>query len=344
MLTSQPIAIREALRDAGVGLGDIDAFAYTRGPGMRACLTLGGTSAKALAAITGKPIYGIHHMVSRLILRFIPAHPAQQAHALTCYMTEPTPPTVPFLCLLVSGGHTMLVLVSALDSFKILVDCTDNAVGNAFDRVGRDLQLPADPERGTGAVLEAYAAASTTEIPGLDALPVPLTKDGAARRRLEYSFAGLISQVKRILEIIGFDPENPDVEQQRVVAKLFQDAAVAHLVQKISVVLDSFVDPQTRPTGIVISGGVGSNAYLREEVKWLLRKHRHGSNMQAFYPPPALCTGEPGMIYHSHDQADACRQCGHDRLDGHSAHTGRRQVRIVRPAVPQRVEPGRAVQ
>lgn len=186
----------------------------------------------------------------------------------------------------------MLVLVSALDSFTILVNCTDNAVGNAFDRVGRDLRLPADPERGVGAVLEAYAAASTTDITGLPALPVPLAKDGPAQRRLEYSFAGLISQVKRILQVIGFDPENPDIEQQRYIAKLFQEAAVAHLVQKISAVLDTFVDQRTRPTGIVISGGVGSNAYLRKEVKWLLRKHRHGSKMQAYYPPPNLCTGE----------------------------------------------------
>lgn len=68
------MAIREALRDAGVTLGEIDAFAYTRGPGMRACLAVGGTSAKALAAVAGKPIYGIHHMVRLPISRSSPAH------------------------------------------------------------------------------------------------------------------------------------------------------------------------------------------------------------------------------------------------------------------------------
>jgi len=95
-------------------VNDIDAVAYTRGPGMFGCLTICATSARAIAAATGKPLVGVHHM---------------QAHALTPLLTEDVPPQFPFLTLLVSGGHTQLVLAESMDKFSILMTTLDNAIG-----------------------------------------------------------------------------------------------------------------------------------------------------------------------------------------------------------------------
>lgn len=114
MLTPKPGVIAEALDTAGLRIGDVDAIAYTRGPGMLGCLTVGASSARAIAAATQKPALGVHHM---------------QAHALTVLLTEEEPPAFTFLTLLVSGGHSILVLAERLDSYKILLDTLDNAVG-----------------------------------------------------------------------------------------------------------------------------------------------------------------------------------------------------------------------
>ena len=91
---------------------------------MPGCLAVGMTAAKALATVHGKPLVYVHHM---------------RAHALTPLLTEPEPPSFPFLTLLVSGGHTMLVLVHGLDAFQILANTLDDSVGNAFDKFAREL-------------------------------------------------------------------------------------------------------------------------------------------------------------------------------------------------------------
>lgn len=105
-----------ALEAAGMKLNDLDAIAYTRGPGMYGCLSISAASARALAAGTDKPLVGVHHM---------------QAHALTPLLTEEEPPEFPFLTLLVSGGHTQLVLAKTMDDFSIVADTLDNCIGLA---------------------------------------------------------------------------------------------------------------------------------------------------------------------------------------------------------------------
>lgn len=112
-----PLAIRQALLEARVQLHELDAIAYTRGPGMNACLAVGATAAKTLAAVTNKPLIGVHHM---------------QAHALTVTLTESTPPPFPFLTLLLSGGHTLLVLARSESQFQILATTTDESIGYAM--------------------------------------------------------------------------------------------------------------------------------------------------------------------------------------------------------------------
>lgn len=128
------MAIRRALDEAKCDVRDVDAFAYTRGPGFRSCLSVCSNAAKALSASLGRPSIGVHHMVRRpLLVRRRDAHlvEEQQAHALTPLLTEERPPTFPFLTLLVSGGHTLLLLARSVSHFEILADTRDEAVGCA---------------------------------------------------------------------------------------------------------------------------------------------------------------------------------------------------------------------
>lgn len=109
-----PLAIRQALKTANMSIGDIDAIAYTRGPGMYGCLCISASAARGIAAANDKPLVGVHHM---------------QAHALTPLLTEDTPPEFPFLVLLVSGGHTQLVRADSMHKFKIVLSTLDNSIG-----------------------------------------------------------------------------------------------------------------------------------------------------------------------------------------------------------------------
>lgn len=109
-----PLAIREALKTANMNIADIDAVAYTRGPGMYGCLCVSASAARGIAAANNLPLVGVHHM---------------QAHALTPLLTEEKPPEFPFLVLLVSGGHTQLVRANSMHSFRIVLTTMDNSIG-----------------------------------------------------------------------------------------------------------------------------------------------------------------------------------------------------------------------
>lgn len=109
-----PLAIAEALRRARMAIADIDAVAYTRGPGMYGCLCVGAMAARGIAAANGLPLVGVHHM---------------QAHALTPLLTQDRPPRFPFLVLLVSGGHTQLVRADSMHRFRIVLTTLDNSIG-----------------------------------------------------------------------------------------------------------------------------------------------------------------------------------------------------------------------
>lgn len=134
-----PIAIQKALVESNVELSDLDAIAYTRGPGMMACLTVSAVAAKTLATVLEKPLLGVHHMVrSSCSFLFVTIAPGltyltfdirQQAHALTPFLTEADPPRFPFLSILVSGGHTLLLLARDESSFKILATTGDESIG-----------------------------------------------------------------------------------------------------------------------------------------------------------------------------------------------------------------------
>ncbi|KAF8348115.1 Gcp-like domain-containing protein [Amanita rubescens] len=199
-----PLAVRQALTDAKVDLvKDIDGVAFTRGPGIGGCLSVGSNAAKSLAAALGKPLIGVHHM---------------QAHALTPLLTTwPNPPRFPFLTLLVSGGHTLLLLAKSSTSFKILATASDESIGRAFDKVSRVLGLNWTAH-GPGAALEQFSAedhslgdCTPDPIP-----PFPRPMPG----RLAFSYASFHSHAERYIFGRG--------------ARAFQEGAVSHLLDKLS--------------------------------------------------------------------------------------------------------------
>lgn len=205
-------------------------------------------------------------------------------------------PEFPFLVVLVSGGHTQLVLAKSLHSYKIIANCLDSKIGyavgftvclvltpsDAFDKVSRLLRLPASGSEASGAILERYAAASP--LPPYDqsplSLPVPLST-GQHANSLQFSFSGLISHVERTVTRLhptlgdeapgdistAFRVEQerqPEVSDatQREISRQFQDAAFGHLTLKLLLALSLPELPDVK--AVVVSGGVASNLALRE--------------------------------------------------------------------------------
>ncbi|KAI5449379.1 Mitochondrial tRNAs modification protein, partial [Naganishia albida] len=203
-----PLAIQTALREAKLGPEDIEAYAFTQGPGMYGCLSCGTHAANAMAAMTDKPIVNVHHM---------------QAHALIPLLTGPTLPQFPFLNLLVSGGHTLLVLVIGGDKVQ-----DPRQEFGRFHRTAKLLNITWLPGLGPGPSLEHYASSSPD--PQLNnatetlLVQMPRFKP-AVRGQFAFSFAGMKTQVMKEtakhwpnLKMKGM-PEH----MKRAVARRFQE-------------------------------------------------------------------------------------------------------------------------
>ncbi|KAM5530122.1 hypothetical protein V8D89_016200, partial [Ganoderma adspersum] len=207
--------VQRALSEAGLTMNEIDGIAFTRGPGIPGCLSVCGNAARTLAAALNKPLVGVHHM---------------QAHALTPFLTSAPSscPSYPFLTLLVSGGHTLLLLATAPTAFRILATTADEAIGNAFDKVAKLLQIP---YAGTaaGAALERFCASDLSgsssvggegeKDVGRITIPMPRTMRG----RLAFSYTSLHSAVERFVHAHRGDL---DERTKLALARSFQKAAV----------------------------------------------------------------------------------------------------------------------
>ncbi|KAK0618565.1 glycoprotease family-domain-containing protein [Bombardia bombarda] len=310
-----------------------DFITVTRGPGMTANLSIGLNTAKGLAVAMDVPLLGVHHM---------------QAHALTprlvTALNQPWPsttseaqrsPAFPFLTLLVSGGHSQLVLSRSLTSHAILA--TTNAgggpIGNIMDKVARDL-LPADVTAAAGnvmygALLERFAFPSAQEdqdcdyeytpplhrrdeiLPFDSGLGWTLTAPLADRRTMEYSFTGLGSQALRIL---AASPTSMGVDERRVLARGFMRVAFEHLASRAMFALtrlreqheldkaqaqgggdDGVTGTAAQIKTLVLSGGVASNGFLRRVMRSWLDVRGFGE-VEMVAPPPPLCTDNAAMI------------------------------------------------
>jgi N6-L-threonylcarbamoyladenine synthase len=252
--------VQEVLREADVALGDLDAIAYTAGPGLIGALLVGGAFASSLAYGLGIRAIPVHHL---------------EGHLLAC-MLEAEPPAFPFLALLVSGGHTQLIEVAALGRYRIIGETLDDAAGEAFDKVARLLGLPypGGPE--------LAKLADSGGISDRFALPRPLKNQG-----LDFSFSGLKTAARLTIESErGADARLADATRADIAAS-FQAAAVDTLTDKCRQALEA-----TGLTRLVIAGGVGANRTLRASLAGL--GLRLGARV--YYPKPALCTDNGAMI------------------------------------------------
>ena len=251
-----PVAM-EALTEASCDWKDIDVLAVTEGPGLVGALLVGVAAAKAAAWALDKPLIGVNHMEGHIFANFL------QNPDL-----EP-----PFLALVVSGGHTMLVVVRDYNTFELLGETRDDAVGEAFDKIARIMGYPYPG----GPHIDRLAKQGNSHaIP----FPTPLHKEHS----FDFSFSGLKSAVINYLHTKEMKKETVSNED---VAASFQYTVVNTLVTKAMEAME-----KTKLTTIVLAGGVAANSGLREELK----KECDKRNFRMSYPDSILCTDNGAMI------------------------------------------------
>lgn len=249
--------VDEALRQAGVGLGDLGAVAVTYGPGLVGALLVGLSAAKGLALAAGLPLVCVNHIEAHIYANFL-AHPE----------LEP-----PLVCLTVSGGHTDLVAVESHGRYRVLGRTRDDAAGEAFDKVARTMGLPYPG----GPALENLARGGNPE-----AIRFPRSRvdDNPG----DFSFSGLKTAVINYLHAAG--QRGDDVSLPDVAAS-FQSAVVGELSERVTNALRAL-----GPTTLALSGGVAANAAVRDG----LRAVAESFGTRFVCPPPALCTDNAAMV------------------------------------------------
>ncbi|HRI17298.1 MAG TPA: tRNA (adenosine(37)-N6)-threonylcarbamoyltransferase complex transferase subunit TsaD [Burkholderiaceae bacterium] len=247
---------RQVLAEAGTSLPDIDIVAFTRGPGLAGALLVGAGVACALAAALDKPTIGVHHLEGHLLSPFLSSDP----------------PQFPFVALLVSGGHTQLMRVDDVGRYELLGETIDDAAGEAFDKTAKMMGLPY-PGGPALARLAEFGDA------GAFALPRPLMHSGD----LDFSFSGLKTAVMTQLRKLG----NVCEQERADLAAATQAAIVDVLVHKALGALE-----RTGLGRLVVAGGVGANARLRDRLDAACA--RRGARVH--YPELALCTDNGAMI------------------------------------------------
>lgn len=247
--------IRQTLAQAGRGLHALDGVAYTAGPGLAGALLVGAALGRSLAWALGVPAVAVHHMEGHLLAPFL----------------EPGAPDFPFLALLVSGGHTMLVDVQGLGRYRIMGESRDDAAGEAFDKTAKQLGLgyPGGP---------ALARLARAGDPGRFHFPRPMTQ----RPGLDFSFSGLKTHAIHTLRECGDD------ERTRAdVARAFEDAVVDTLIIKCRRALEA-----SGARHLVVAGGVGANQALRAGLDAMAA----AAGVTVHYPRPEFCTDNGAMI------------------------------------------------
>ena len=247
--------LRKLLVDTGLEIGSIEGIAYTAGPGLIGALLVGAAIGRSLAWSLGIPGLAIHHMEGHLLAP----------------MLERDPPAFPFLALLVSGGHTMLIKVGGVGQYQILGDTLDDAVGEAFDKTAKLLGLPypGGPE---------LARLAEQGNPKRFTFPRPMTN----RPGLDFSFSGL-----KTFALNTVQAEGNDSQTRADIACAFQQAVVDTLAIKCRRAIQ-----QTGLKRLVVAGGVGANQLLRQRLTELANKE----GGQVFYPRPEFCTDNGAMI------------------------------------------------
>lgn len=258
--------VEKALSDASCTWDDIDGIAVTYAPGLVGSLLIGSLSARTLALLKNKPLYPIHHV---------------EGHVYANFIDNPDAPTFPLLALIVSGGHSQLVLFRNHGDYELLGQTQDDAVGEAFDKVAKIIGLPYPG---------GPSVASAAENGDSHAFPLPKAK---MQNRYDFSFSGLKTAVLRTVQAevgVKYDfpshqlPERVSERLRVDVAASFQRIAVETLVDKTLAAYHDF-----QPASVVIAGGVAANQELRRQLSERLP-------ITITYAPTSLCTDNAAMI------------------------------------------------
>lgn len=252
--------INEVMEKSGSAAEDIDAIAYTSGPGLVGALMVGATFGRSLAYAWKVPAIGVHHMEGHLLAP----------------MLEASPPEYPFVALLVSGGHTQLVKVNTLGDYELLGESIDDAAGEAFDKAAKmlDLDYPGGPQ---------VAKIAERGVEGRFKFPRPMVD----RPGLDFSFSGLKTATLTAVNANRQENGLPDDQTCADIANAFQAAVVDTLVIKCKRALE-----QTGMKTLVIAGGVSANKKLRADLDIELAK----IGAKVFYARHEFCTDNGAMI------------------------------------------------
>ncbi len=247
--------VRETLARAGLGMGELGGVAYTAGPGLVGALLVGASAARAMAWALDVPAIGVHHMEGHLLAPLL----------------EPDPPAPPFVALLVSGGHSMLVAVRGIGEYEVLGDTLDDAAGEAFDKTAKlmGLAYPGGP---------ALAAEALKGNPDAFRFARPMTD----RPGLDFSFSGLKTQV-----LLAWNRSDQSAQTRADIASGFEQAIVDTLAIKCRRALEA-----TGMSRLVIAGGVGANRRLRAQLAEAGEK----DGFRVYFPRMEFCTDNGAMI------------------------------------------------
>lgn len=252
--------VQRALSSANVSLPDLDGIAVTSGPGLAGGLIVGTMMARSMAAVHNKPLYTINHL---------------EGHALTARLTDNT--AFPYLLLLVSGGHTQILLVRGVGDYERWATTIDDALGEAFDKTAKLLGLPYPG----GPQVEKAAQNGD---PKAHQFPRPLK----GRDTLDMSFSGLKTAVRKAAQ------ETNDLDEKTIgdICASFQSAVSDVLEDRLSRSIDKFRSLYENPSALVVAGGVAANSEIRSRLQSLCEK----SGWEWVAPPHILCTDNAAMI------------------------------------------------
>ncbi|KAL7158522.1 hypothetical protein ABFS83_02G149300 [Erythranthe nasuta] len=266
--------VQEALDKAKITEEDLSAVAVTIGPGLGLCLRVGVRKARKIAGTYALPIIGVHHM---------------EAHALVARLVE-RELQFPFMALLISGGHNLLILARDIGNYIQLGTSIDDAIGEAYDKTAKWLGL--DLSKSGGPALEQLALEGNQDSFKFK-VPMKQHKD------CNFSYAGLKTQVRLAIESKNIEATIPiastSSEDRKVradIAASFQRVAVLHLEDKCLRAIGWGLKIEPSIKHLVVSGGVASNKYVRSRLCNLVEKN----GLQLVCPPPSLCTDNGVMI------------------------------------------------
>ncbi|KAE7997093.1 hypothetical protein FH972_001759 [Carpinus fangiana] len=266
--------VQEAIDKANVRETDLSAVAVTIGPGLSLCLRVGVRKARKTAGRFNLPIIGVHHM---------------EAHALVARLMEKKL-QFPFMALLISGGHNLLILAQDLGQYIQLGTTIDDAVGEAYDKTAKWLGL--DLRRSGGPAIEELAREG-------DAKSIKFSIPMKQHKDCNFSYAGLKTQVRLAIKSRNIDAEIPiscanhqDRSSRADIAASFQRVAVLHLEERCERAIEWALNIEPSIKHLVVSGGVASNQYVRAQLDQVVKKN----SLQLVCPPPSLCTDNGVMV------------------------------------------------